>query len=608
MKEIKNLFENNKKFLIIELVFTIGLLIISLGNINSLIFLFISIMVNILFINILKETKRILKIDFTKKEKHAILISILLCFLFYFISLLTRKFIYYWDYSCYYNIQLTTMERFQQGLQSGIYYFLNSTYSASYGNFLSFIPQVIFQFTNKTENSYIASYVLTTIPYIVFSISLFLKTLLQKNKESLFGLSLLTFILLPLLHATSIYGQPDFFGLFFIFMILTLTNHYDFKKIEIGRLLGIFINTYLLFISRRWYIYWILTYYMIYGLQVLYKNRTNKKDLLKILKNASIYIGICIILFIITLHPLMKNIIESDFQGHYIYYKNGGVLDEIIHQIKILGISQCILIGMGIIIGLFKKEYREKTGLFILQTLFIIILFNRIQAMGYHHSLMNVTAYTFFTWITLYYCQEFPRKQYLTSLIIIIMIFNFMNGFMDKNNLFFTEVNLKIPYQEDYEELKEAATWLKNNLNEQNTAYMITHTDQYNPDKLRNIFLPDKTISKYLPYGSAIIGVHPFPTELFTSKYIITTTPFERMSIEYKYEEVFEKLIEEEKFQIKKIFNMNNSYQILIYERVKEVDEEEINLYEKALKEESKQFPELYQNVIEKYKKMNKKV
>ena len=141
MKEIKNLFEDNKKFLIIELVFTIGLLIISLGNINSLIFLFISIMVNILFINILKETKRILKIDFTKKEKYAILISILLCFLFYFISLLTRKFIYYWDYSCYYNIQLTTMERFQQGLQSGIYYFLNSTYSASYGNFLSFIPQ-----------------------------------------------------------------------------------------------------------------------------------------------------------------------------------------------------------------------------------------------------------------------------------------------------------------------------------------------------------------------------------------------------------------------------------------------------------------------------------
>ena len=151
--------------------------------------------------------------------------------------------------------------------------------------------------------------------------------------------------------------------------------------------------------------------------------------------------------------------------------------------------------------------------------------------------------------------------------------------------------------------MKKVADWLQDNLNEENTAYMITHNNMYNPDKFRMFYMPDKTIEKYLPYGSAVVGVHKFPIELFTSKYIITTTPFENISIENKYEEVFEELVNENKFSFVKNFDMNNGYQILIYERVKDVDEEEINKYKIILEEESKKYPKLYQKVMEDYLK-----
>ena len=40
------------------------------------------------------------------------------------------------------------------------------------------------------------------------------------------------------------------------------------------------------------------------------------------------------------------------------------------------------------------------------------------------------------------------------------------------------------------------------------------------------------TISNYLPYGSAVISVHKFPTEISRAKYIIITEPFESISVE----------------------------------------------------------------------------
>ena len=90
---------------------------------------------------------------------------------------------------------------------------------------------------------------------------------------------------------------------------------------------------------------------------------------------------------------------------------------------------------------------------------------------------------------------------------------------------------------------------------------------------------------------------------MFTAKYILTTSPFEPTSVDGTYEEVFEKLVEQGKFKLVKSFDMGNGYVTLIYERVKAVEEDEINEYEKALQEESKQFPELYKDILEEYKK-----
>lgn len=490
---------------------------------------------------------------------------------------------------------------FNKGVLIGIKNFIGSTWSGEYGTFLTFIPEFIFAFTNKTIDSYVLSNVLLFIPYIIVSLSILLKKIIDihkiKKDNTFFILSLLTFILFPILHATSIYGQPDIIGLIFIFLIISLTTDYNFKKIEFNRLLLLFICTYFLLISRRWYLYWIISYYTVYIIRLVLKN---KKDIKIIVKNGLIYLIGCSILILITLYPLFKNIIVNDYSSHYVFYLTGGFKQELINQINYLGYINLIIILIVLIYGILNKNYRIITICYIIQYFITILLFTRIQNMGLHHTLILLPIYLFFLYL---FIKRIINKKSMIIIYTIIIVMNFIISNYELSNLnnLFTSVSLKIAYREDYKEIKGVSDWLKNNLNNENRAYMIAHDSKYNPDIFRNFYMPDTTISNHLPYGSAILGTHKFPEELLTSKYILKTSPFCNASIAYKYNNVFLELASKKKYKLIKEIDMNNGYKIFIYERIKEIDNNEINLYINSLKEESKQFPGMYEEILKGY-------
>ncbi len=602
---MKQIFKKENLLYIVFCIILILILGLNALNKTEYSFFLISILANLFLIIIYQKIIQKLKIEFTKKQKIVIGISIITVYLFYIISILNRNFIYYWDYSCYYNIQIATQEKFSVGLFEGIRYFIGSTWSGEYGNFLSFFPEMAFHFTNHTVNKYLLSCIVVYFPYIIIALAILVQKVIEKikiqNESTIFNMSLLIFILFPILHATAIYGQPDFFGLAFIFLIIALTINYEFKELEVERLTLILLITFMLIISRRWYLYWVLSYYFCYVIKILI---TNRKDALgKIIKNILIYGSVVIIFFLITLYPFIKNVLFSNVGNYSDFYAGDGFIFDIKNQIFYLGYLVLFMCLLGIIYGL--KKYRLPTILSLIQYTLMVYLFTRIQSMGLHHSLILLPIYIY--WVILFLILVLKIKDITKNRICLVisacLIINFLYGICNNttDNLF-TNVSLTVSYQEDYEQLGDVADWLKENLSKDNTAYMITHNNKYNPDKLRNYYLPDKTISNYLPYGSAIIGVHKFPLELFTAKYIIITEPFEPTSVEEKYYKVFIQLVEEEKFKIEKEFDMENGYKILIYKRVNTVTEKEKELYIDALTEESEKYPDLYENIIKSFK------
>ena len=600
---MRNIFKQNK-YLISSFIISIVLsFIFSLVKIKNLTFVSLSIAANIFLIALIKIIKDKLKIKWNKYEKISIIAIILVLYTFYFISILGRKFIYYWDFYCYYNLQIGAEEFFNINILEGIRNFIGSTWSGEYGTFISFFPEVLFNFSNKTINAYLISTVIVFIPYIIITFSILIKRLikvLKIKKEKLFFISsLLIFSLFPMIHSTFVYGQPDLFGLAFIYLIIILTIDYDFYKLDYERLFEIGIITFMLLITRRWYIYFILTYYTLYGFTIIILNIKDKKRLKTILKHALSFAVVTGIFFLVTLFPMFKIIITEGYS--YDYYLSGGFIGELISQKNHLGYIFLLIIIIGLVYGMINKNYRKYSLILLIQYFFIIILFTRMQNMGLHHSLLLTHIYLYYVYMFLILIVN---KKVFVIILLLLQILNFSFGIYNVNSKIFTNVPLQTPKQKDYKELTKVGKWLNEKLKD-NNAYMITHNNMYNPDKLRNLYVPDNTIKKHLPYGSAIEGVHLFPIELFEAKYIITTNPFENVSIENKYNKIFLELVNQNKFKKIKEFDMKNGYKILVYERIEPCTKEEAEKYLNELEDLSKKYPKLYKEVIEKYIKEN---
>ena len=601
MKKIKG------KYLYLIFIISLFLILISdLFRLNNVTFTITSISLNLLLIIILKKIIDKFEIKYTKKEILILTLSTIIIYIFYITSILIRKFIYYWDYSCYYNIQIGTINAFQNGILSGIKSFISSTWSGEYGSFLSFFPQVIFNFTNKSINSYLISCVIVFIPYILFTYSILIKRIiniikLEKQSHYLI-LSTIVLILTPIIHGSFIYGQPDLFGLVFIFIILSLTIDYDFNKIEIDRLLIIFLSTYMLTICRRWYIYWIITYYILYFINILINNIKDKNNIKLIMKHITIYGTIVGIIYIVTLFPFIKNTLLNNYSSSYKFYSAGGLLYELMNQFKHLGYLILIIFLGGLIYGLKTKEYRKVTLFCIFQYLMIITMFTRIQSMGIHHSLLLLPNYIYGIILFIICVDNNKRVTKIIGYIMVITILsiNIIYIYNNTKSILFTDISIRAPKEENYEGIKNVTDWLKNNLDENNTAYMIVHNNKFNPDKFRNFYTPNSIVHDYLPYGSSIIGIHKFPIELFTAKYIITSEPFIKTSLDEDYNIVFNK-IKDEKFILKKEFIMQDKTKIIIYDRIKKTDEKEKIEYINQLKEKTKEYKELYEDVIKEY-------
>ena len=603
MKRIFN--KENLTYLIIFSVLLLLLFFTSIFKIKNAPFLIVSLFINLFLVFTIVNVKRILKINFSNINKITIAIAIIILYLFYIIVILNRRFIYYWDFSCYYNIQLETIEKFNISFIDAARYFVGSTWSGEYGNFLTFIPQLVFNFTNKNINSYIISNVLVIIPYLVITFMIFVKSIKKflKIKENTFeSVMLILFLTIPLLHSTFILGQPDIFGLALIFLIISLTINYNFSKVEYDRLFFILILSFLLTITRRWYFIWMCTYYLCYALKLLFENY--KKDNFKIIiKNAFIFALICLIFFIITLYPLLKVMLFNSYGAYSSFYMEGGMLGELLSQIKRLGLIVFISMLIGICYGLLKRKYRLITIISILTNILIIYIFTRVQNMGEHHSLTLIPCYMFYMILFYILIKDRCKKFKLEYILISLFIINFILSVNNFSSILFSNIKLIVEDDKDYKQIGNVVDYLEKIVNKENRAYLITHNNMYNPDKLRNYYTPYSKVSKYMPYGSAIIGVHKFPTELFDSKYILTTTPYDETSIDGKYNQVFMRQVSKKKFRKKKEFKMNQKYSIIIYERIKQVDNDEVNEYLDILKNDSKKYPELYENILKGYLK-----
>lgn len=568
------------------------------------------------------------KIELKISKKFIIYSSIvlLLCSLMYvFIFTRTRQ-IYTWDQRCYYELQIELLKKFDAKFLSGIKNIVVTTYKEDYGDFLLSFTSMIFSFTDKTENSFILTYVFCEILPVIFVFLLNGKNIIDKfnlkNENKIMVSAGLVLLCFPLLHKAAITGQPDIFGLFFVGLIALLTTDYDFSKKDIGRWIYIIICTFLLTITRRWYIFWLIGYFTSYAV-ILVLTPILKKDfelLKKIISNGVIFtLSTCLILGI-ALFPIIKKTVLANYAVNYSAWDLGGINVEIYRQFQYIGIIAIVICIIGIIYGLFNKRLRSLTICWISTYVITLFLFNRIQTMGYHQSLILVPEYLMIIYLTCIAISQIKNAilhYFSQTLFVMYLLMSFVvsianNKYFYEKNVF-SNISIKPVWREDYDNIGEVVRFLVDNCNsKKDKIYANFASGNYCGDTIKEYLMPNEVLKYNTYYESSIDSVHGFPIGVLKAKYvlianrIIDSTGATKSTIIPTINKVFsEENIVKNKFKLVKEFPIIGDLKFYCYERIKPFDREEGSYWKKLFEEQTKLYPDKFGDRIDEYLEEN---
>ena len=541
---------------------------------------------------------------------------ILICALIYAYSISERKMIYFWDFSNYYKIQTSLSDAFNTNILVGIRKVVASLLLDDYSCFICvFCAAPFVMFSNMDVNMYIIEYAILGVIPLILTFSLVFYKLISlfnaKRPKLLFSLSMISLILFPLFHYSALIGQPDVYGLIFVNIILLLTIDFDFKKMELDRLSIIFISTVALILTRRWYMYWVVSYYFFYAVLLIIQLIKKKSSIKNFLAFGIGSILACLLL----LFPMFYKMMGYNYSDHYQMYNVGGLSYEITNQINYLGLAVLVMALLGLVSGICIRKTRFFTICMLGTLILEMVLFTRVQNTGYHQSLIFLPSYIVLLFMLYYAFTSLNRKVFLyitTILSCILIVINFifsLRGNIDSK--IFTNISLKPIVRDDIEDICRIDQFIKENVTVKNSMYIIPHSIMYNPDIFRDLNLPN-SLEDEIAYGSAVLGTHQFPTEFFTAKYVLTCDPLEDLngdpnSIVKNLNTSLNELVTEGKFKLVKKFDFTNGYTFFCYERIQSTDLAEVSYLKQLFLYQSSKFPEMFEGVLDSYAKTLKK-
>ena len=523
---------------------------------------------------------------------------------FYLHAMVGRQSLYLWDHATYYNLQI----RLEANFADGVFYGVGSTIYKTWFN--DYAPLVIntlleplFMFTDRTANTFALLSALA-FPSLVYLGALVLLAVLRRQlaprTPRLFtALGLAFTLLLPLLHVALYRGMPDVLGVAFALMLLALVAGYDFSAPAPARLTCLAAFTGLLIVTRRSYMFTVVTLFLFYGVWVLARaaRRRQTGPAVRFVKFAAASLA-CVGL---PLAPMFWRILRANYADRYATYQTGGFWAELANQRVYLGWFLLGVLALGVLYGLYKNNERFLAVLSAGGAVTAVLLLTRVQNLDDHQSLAVAPFYLLGFYLLAWAVASLPwppLRGVVSAALAGVCALNFGACSQLLPVLFFPpEVYSGLYFfvdqqRGDMAQIAQVNDWLRQNCSGENSAYMICHGVVYSADVFRAAALPDESIRTLLAYGAVNPGNDAFPRELFTAQAVLTCTPFDPSNHTEKINDAF---LENQRlyqpFEEAAVFDMGNGYTITAYRRVKAPTVAELDTYRTYLAEEDAQFP-----------------
>lgn len=557
------------------------------------------------------------------KQKVAVILIVMIemVLMYYLFYLGYEKFIRFWDYSCYWGIQIRNTNIFKESVIKGLQTLKNTIYYDEYNSFPTLFLHSIFSLTDKSKWGYILSvFFIYTIPIIVCYSKIFIHNINLGNHTSFYFkyiICMMIVIFCPAMHLPALLGYLDIIGLMFISMILVLIKDYEFSEINAKKMFLIGILLIMLFISRRWYAYWIVSFFISLGISYFITDVViNKqfKDYICRIKNIFIFGIIMLIIIILIFFPLLRRIIESNFTIAYSAYKSGGISYEISEFIKSLGIFPTSIMCFGIFGGVKRKESRNFSLQLVIIPIICIILFNSIQTMGIHHRYLLMASAMYFQGIGCitiidFFKNNIKRNMVLLSLIIIYVC-NFYVSITGKGTRYlFTNLDCKPVKMESYDQNYRMVNFVEDKFDETGEkTYILASSALYNEEIVSCYYMPDLRMQDMVYRTNCVDLRDGFPEQFLTAKYVIVVDPIQyhlrpedQRTIGILASALLNESLINKHYSIEKVEYGNLGEKIYYFKQESELDNEALEYFVKEFNKYYKEYSDLFEDRIIKY-------
>ena len=550
--------------------------------------------------------------------------------LYFYWTLGSRTFLYYWDYVNYILKQYNAEAAFAQSTGAGFRFLLDSI-TEDYTNFITLFTEFPFCLSGKTGDDYAFCQVFSVLPsLLVLLAGLTVKVgrmLRVKNRFWYFLIGFSWCATFPFVRMSAVLGQPDWFGLIFAFMLMLLTLDYRFDGIDLPRYLLIFAATAGIILTRRWYLYFVVGYCFAYVLLLavssirLAKDGQPSRAVHRMVR--LVVFGLCAAgAMVLLLLPMVRKILSFDYAGRYSYYNFGGITLELAAQTLRIGLLNFILIGMGLWFAA-KRRLPALPCLAGAELLVSLVLFTRVQNTGSHQMLLFVPGWLLLFLVGSAALADGLKKHTAVKLCYwgFTMVFAVsvrcsplttvaLPGFVVDHfplNAVSEFVRLdKLTYDRtDAAQIQRVDDWIDAHCDAEKGefAYMIPHDMLYNSDIFQYAALPDIQLQGKLAAGISIPGTHEFPVRFFEAKYVLTAEPLPQTfvsggELSGRWNALF-CAARDEHFTQAASFDMGNGTVFTVWERTEPADRAEVEYYLDAFAQEDVLYPEMFSQVAE---------
>lgn len=348
----------------------------------------------------------------------------------------------------------------------------------------------------------------------------------------------------PVLLWPVIHGYLDVAGVFWCAMLLNDTLDWDGMEFAWKRNAALAVMSMLLVLSRRWYAYYIVGFYLAIGLaaliRVIRERRPVAKSLGMLAANLGMIAGLSVAALLLVNPGILTQFFGRDYSEVYSAYKNMATWQNLLYIARYVGYLGVAVCCMGAILLCKHKEGRL-IGLRLLIAAFIAsALFFSVQNMAFHHMYLIIpTILLFLLFFVSYHLNDTSRmnRRLIRAAgagILVLCLANLAfayvpstQGIADFTRAVSTRLRsypVRLPH---YAVFKQMAADLNEKTGKKIASVYVVGEGDFSPEHLRRINLPEQTDAAPFVLENANADLRDgFPSQVFMADYVVLIEPF----------------------------------------------------------------------------------